>query len=78
MQRVAWTDERLDDLSHRVDRRFDRVDGEIRDLRSEMSQGFTVLRAELGQEIAELRTLMWRLNGGIIAAVVAAILLRGF
>jgi hypothetical protein len=78
MQRVAWTDGRLDDLSHRVEVGFERVDRDIRDLRAEMNQGFTVLRAELGEEISELRALLWRLNGGIIVAVVVAILLRGF
>lgn len=74
MQRVAWTDERLDELSQRMDKGFERVDSDFRDLRAEMNQGFASVRAEM----SELRTLMWRLNGGIIAAVVAAILLRGF
>ncbi len=30
--RKAWTDERLDDLAARVDRGFDRVDRDLRDL----------------------------------------------
>jgi hypothetical protein len=30
MERVAWTDERLDDLSRRMDAGFERVDGELR------------------------------------------------
>lgn len=67
MQRVAWTDERLDDLSRQMDKGFERVDREFRDLRVEMNQGFS-----------ELRLLIWRLNGGIFVAVVAAALLRGF
>jgi len=33
--RESWTDERLDDLSHRVDEGFRRVDADIRELRSE-------------------------------------------
>ncbi len=73
MQRVAWTDERLDDLSHRMESGFERVDRDIRDLRAEMNHGFASVRAEL----TELRGLIWRLNGGIIVAVVVAILLRG-
>jgi hypothetical protein len=44
--REAWTDERLDDLSHRVDRGFDRVDLDIRDLRAEMDKRFTRLEAK--------------------------------
>ena len=31
MERVAWTDERLDDLARRVDVGFDRVDRDIRE-----------------------------------------------
>ncbi len=49
--REAWTDERLDDLNHRVDdlgRRmdagFDRVDADIRGLRSEMNARFDALQ----------------------------------
>ena len=36
MVRETWTDERLDDLANRMDRGFDEVKGEIRDLRIEM------------------------------------------
>jgi hypothetical protein len=88
MQRAAWTDKRLDDLSERVDAGFERVDRDIRDLRTDMNRGFAearqdlraevvAVRADLGSDISELRTLMWRLNGGIFVAVVASILLRG-
>jgi hypothetical protein len=34
MERVAWTDERLDDLARRMDAGFERVDIEIRELRA--------------------------------------------
>lgn len=44
--REAWTDERLDDLSHRVDRGFDRVDRDFRDLKEEMDKRFTRLEAK--------------------------------
>jgi len=37
MAREAWTDERLDDLAKRMDRGFDEVKGEIREVRLEMS-----------------------------------------
>jgi len=33
MERERWTDERLDDLATGVDKRFDRVDADIRELR---------------------------------------------
>ena len=73
MQRLAWTDERLDDLSGRMDLGFDRVDRDIRDLRGEMNAGFADLRGEINA----LRSLMLRVGGGIIASVVAAALLGG-
>jgi hypothetical protein len=38
MERTMWTDERLDDLSRRMDAGFDRVDRDIRDLRTLMFQ----------------------------------------
>ena len=38
--REAWTDERLDDLAHRMDGGFERVDRDIRDLRLEMNSRF--------------------------------------
>ena len=38
--REAWTDERLDDLAHRMDRGFERTDAEVRELRREMNERF--------------------------------------
>jgi hypothetical protein len=65
MQRLAWTDERLDDFSRRMDAGFDRVDRDIRDLRNEMHAGF-----------AEMRSLMFRVGGGVIVSVLAAAALQ--
>jgi hypothetical protein len=38
--RQAWTDDRLDDLNRRVENGFNRVDADIRELRSEMNERF--------------------------------------
>ena len=38
--RESWTDERLDDLNGRVSDGFDRVEGQVRDLRGEMNARF--------------------------------------
>jgi hypothetical protein len=38
MERTMWTDERLDDLSHRMDAGFERVDTDIRELRQAVHQ----------------------------------------
>jgi hypothetical protein len=43
-----WTDGRLDELSKRVDRGFERIDVDIRDLRLEMRTEFTAVRSEIG------------------------------
>jgi hypothetical protein len=66
MQRLPWTDERLDDFSRQMNAGFERVDRDIRDLRSEMHAGF-----------AEMRSLMFRVGGGVIVSVIAAALLQG-
>jgi hypothetical protein len=56
MERTMWTDERLDDLAHKVDAGFERVDRDIRDLRMLMFQlwGATMLGifATIGTVIA--------------------------
>jgi hypothetical protein len=82
MERVAWTDERLNDLSQRMDLGFERVDRDIRDLRGEMHVGFAEVRSEMHagfaearSEIDSLRSLMFRMNAGV--SVVAAALLHG-
>jgi hypothetical protein len=65
MERVAWTDERLDELSRRVDAGFERVDRDIRDLRGEMHAGF-----------AEVRGLIYRFGAGLFVTIVAATFLQ--
>jgi len=45
--RVSWTDERLDDLSQRMDAGFNRVDADLRELRGEMNARFDALQRTL-------------------------------
>jgi hypothetical protein len=74
--RDAWTDERLDDLNHRVDEGFRRLDADIRALRGEMSQ----LRGEMNERFDRVdrrfeslqRTLILSF-GGIVAALIGLI-----
>jgi hypothetical protein len=69
VQRNRWTDERLDDLASEMRRGFDRVDRDIRDLRTDLT----------GQ-IEALRQTMIRIGGGMLLgfiSVLAAILARG-
>jgi hypothetical protein len=68
MERAAWTDERLDDLSRRMDAGFASLETDIREL-----------RRELRGEIEALRITM-RVGGGMmvgLVGVIAAILARG-
>jgi hypothetical protein len=60
--RESWTDERMDDLSHRMDKGFDRVDADVRELRTEMNARFDSLQ----------RTLI-QVGGGIAAALIGLI-----
>jgi hypothetical protein len=58
MERTMWTDERLDDLSNRVDAGFQRVDDDIRELRTDMR---------------DMRTLMFQLWGSTIVAILGTL-----
>ncbi len=53
-----WTDQRLDDLSQRMDAGFDRVDRDIREVRT---------------DLRDLRTLMFQLWGSTIVGFVGVI-----
>ena len=66
MERIAWTDERLDDLANRMDAGFARVDADIRELRA---------------DIGGLRLTLLRVGGGIMICHGKLLLcprLRGF
>lgn len=60
--RVAWTDERLDDLANRMDAGFARVEVDICEL-----------RAELRFEIGGLRLTLLRVGGGTMVGLVGVI-----
>jgi hypothetical protein len=69
MERSVWTDERLSD-------RFDHIDRELSDLRSEMRD----LRLEMREGFADLRSLMIRLHLGTLIPMLglfAALVARG-
>jgi phage host-nuclease inhibitor protein Gam len=71
LMREAWTDERLDDLTNRMDRGFDRVDADIRELRSEMREEFTAVRTEMKDEFALVRGEMNQQVGSLREETVA-------
>ncbi|MBA3865146.1 MAG: hypothetical protein H0X42_02170 [Solirubrobacterales bacterium] len=65
--REAWTDERMDDLTVRVDRGFERVDADFRELRAEMHARFNAVDARFD---AMQRTMILGF-AGIVASVIA-------
>jgi hypothetical protein len=54
--RDLWSDERLDDLNHRVDRGFEQVGREFQTLRMEMQTEFAAVRSELRTEFGAVRS----------------------
>ena len=59
--RATWTDERLDDLSARVDRGFEKVDRDIRELRIEVKSGDEALRTEMHARISRAERTLRRI-----------------
>ncbi|HEY4779602.1 MAG TPA: hypothetical protein VIH47_08430 [Solirubrobacterales bacterium] len=72
--RDAWTDERLDDLNHRVDDGFREIREEFRAIRSELGGQINGVRSELGGQIAALHRTMLQLFGGMIATMIVGFL----
>ena len=60
--RDKWTDERLDDLNAKVDRGFERIDGEIADLRAEMNARFDQMNARFEQMDARFEQMNARMD----------------
>jgi hypothetical protein len=55
---MEWTDERMEDLATRVDAGFERVDGDIRDLRVEMRDEFKAVRGDMRDDFKAVRSEM--------------------
>jgi hypothetical protein len=58
MERTMWDDKRLGDLSQRVDAGFDRVDRDIRELRT---------------DLRDMRLLMFQLWGSTMVAILGTL-----
>lgn len=68
--RNAWTDERLDDLSARVDRGFDRVDADLRALNGRLDAMGSRLDG-FQQSLDALQRTMLQVGVGLIGALLA-------
>jgi hypothetical protein len=78
--RQAWTDERLDDLNRRVENGFNRVDADIRELRSEMNERFNHVDARferleerIDARFDAMQRLMIQGDAVIVAALIGLI-----
>jgi hypothetical protein len=72
--RDAWTDERLDDLNHRVDLGFAEVREEIRELRGEIRElrgEMTVLRIETNDRLDGIQRSMVQLTVAMTVAILS-------
>lgn len=70
--RDQWTDDRLDDLNHRVDEGFNRNEREFQAVRWEMRTEFTAVRSEMREEFGAVRAEISGLRkelGGELAAL---------
>jgi hypothetical protein len=65
----SWTDERLEERFDRIDQCFDRVESDIRELRSEMKTGF----ARIDDRFDALNRTLLQLGGVTIAALLGLI-----
>jgi hypothetical protein len=72
--REKWTDERLDDLGERVGEGFNRIDHEIRGLRSDMNAEFAAVRAEINSRAEATQRLIIQVGGAMFVTMVVGFL----
>jgi hypothetical protein len=67
--RATWTDERLDELSRRVDDGFNRVDADLRQFRTEVGARFDAVE----RRFDALQRTMIQVGGGVLVSVLATL-----
>jgi hypothetical protein len=75
MMREAWTDGRLDDLAKRMDKGFDRVDGDIREVKAEVGALNTRFDSMQRTMIIGFVTLFASIFASVIGGVLAVLAL---
>lgn len=68
--RDKWTDERLDDLNERVSKGFDRLDNDIREVRSEV----VGVRGEMNKRFEATHRLIIQVGAGLFGTMVIGFL----
>lgn len=72
--REAWTDERLDDLAGGMGRGFDRVDQDLRELRTDIGAVRNELKAEMDIRFGRLEARFDSMQRMTLGAYVTAVL----
>jgi hypothetical protein len=72
--RESWTDERLDDMQGEMRRGFDRVDADIRDLRTEMNMRFNAVDARFDAMQRTMIIGFASIAAGVLASTAATVL----
>lgn len=75
MERVAWSDERIDDAMARIDRGFESLREEMREFRTEMRDEMRAMRTDLQGQISagqrQMTTIAWGIAGALLLQLVA-------
>ena len=77
MERVAWTDDRIDDAMTRIDRGFELMREEMREFRTDMREmrvEMREMRTDLHGQIAAGQRQMTMIGWGIAAAMLAQLI----
>jgi hypothetical protein len=68
--REKWTDERLDDMNERMGKGFDRLDKDIREVRSEVAG----IRGEMNSRFEATHRLIIQVGAGLFGTMVIGFL----
>jgi hypothetical protein len=71
-ERPSWSDQRLDDLSMRMDEGFRRNDVEHQEFRREMKAGFDAMNESMNARFDRLQQTLIVIGAGLIGTLIAA------
>ena len=72
--REKWTDERLDDMNGRMVEGFDRLDKDIREVRSEVAKTRSEITGEMNTRFEAMHRLIIQVGGGLFGTMVVGFL----
>lgn len=74
VERVAWTDERIDDAMTRIDRGFESLREEMREMRVEMREMRSDLSGQITAGQRQMTTIGWGIAAALLAQLVAFVI----